>query len=337
MVGLSVAAVLASRSSSVVGQPDLPVTVAAAQVADGSTSVARSRSARGGTGYLVRAAVPRTTVSERAPASAPAQPAGQPVAGTAAPEPELRGIETYVVQPGDTVVGLARRFGITPDTIVSANDSLVGNPDLLQLGQELLILPISGIMHEVQPGDTLNTIGQRYQVGIEAIIEYAGNDLPDPNNLRAGQKLVIPGGKWTYITPSPASLAQGVPANVRLPVTGKFIWPTTGVISQLAWAGHMAIDLATSQGTPIYASDGGYVIEAGWSDSGYGQYVLIDHGNGFRSRYAHMSQILVQAGQVVEKGERIGLVGSTGNSTGPHLHFEIYKDGVLQNPISYLP
>ena len=302
-----------------------------------SGSALRRTSARGATGYLVRAAVPRTAVGERASSASPTQADEQAALPATAPKPEPRRIETYIVQPGDTVIGLAERFGITPETILSANSSLAGNPDLLQLGQELQILPVSGVLHEVKPGDTLSTVAQRYQVSIEAIVAYEGNDLSDPDNLRPGQKLVIPGGKWAYTAPSPAAVAGGVPANVRLPVTGRFTWPTTGRITQGPWARHMAIDLGTPTGTPVYASDGGYVLEAGWSQVGYGLYVLVDHGNGYRTRYAHLSKALVGAGQVVEKGQKIGLVGSTGRSTGPHLHFEIYKSGALQNPLNYLP
>lgn len=334
IVGLGIAAAIVNHSPTLADHPWQNLTFAAPPVAD-AVPLGRQTSSRGGTGYLVRAAVPRTTITDRPSTDVPAATNDQ-AAGNA-PEPEKRGTVTYVVQPGDTVIGLAERFGVTPETILSANRALAGNPDLLQLGQELLILPVSGVLHEVAAGDTLVGIAGRYEVGIEAIIAYKDNNLSEPYVLHPGQKLVVPGGKWTYSAASRGPAASGVPSGLQVQATGSFIWPTTGRITQWPWARHVAIDLGTPTGTPIYAADAGYVVESGWSGVGYGQYVLLDHGTGFRTLYAHMSKRLVQRGQTVEKGQKIGLVGSTGNSTGPHLHFEIYKDGVLRSPLNYLP
>ncbi len=317
IVGLGVAALVTIRAPRAVVQPT-PEPTAALLPTAAPRGGARSGTARGG-GYLVRAAVPLTSDPANTPGQAQATPSP-----TAAPK-----MTTYVVQPGDTVIALAERYGITPDTILSANPALAGNPDLLRLGQELVIPGVSGVLHVVQAGDTLNAIAARYQVTVDVILSYADNNLTNSELLYPGQKLVIPGGVWPHKGADTSSTAVAA--------TGLFIWPTKGTISQRPWSLHMAVDIAASTGTPIYASDAGTVAESGWTNVGYGQYVLIDHGNGYRTLYAHMSQRLVAAGQKVAKGQKIGLVGSTGNSTGPHLHFEIYRNGVIQNPLAYLP
>jgi murein DD-endopeptidase MepM/ murein hydrolase activator NlpD len=319
VVGLAVVALAASHLSGLrrqTGRADEAPPAEMLAVAH----LSRQTSARG-SGYLVRAAQPHTTISE---------------SPTAVPDAPIRRTEIYRVQPGDTVLALAERFGITPGTILSANGGLGGNADLLSLGQELVIPPLSGVVHEVEPGETLASIAERYQVDIDTIIAHQENNLSEPYSLQVGQKLLLPGAELPN-TPFAGYAWTSSSGESTIPASGSFVWPTAGVISQGVWWGHVAIDLATQPGTPIYASDAGYVVEAGWSGAGYGQYVLIDHGNGFRTLYAHMSTILAWAGQSVDKGAVIGRVGSTGNSTGPHLHFEIYKDGVLQNPFNYLP
>ncbi|MCL6430776.1 MAG: M23 family metallopeptidase [Anaerolineae bacterium] len=298
---------------------------------------ARQSSARGVGGFLVRAAVPRTgtTDSNAQALAAPAEPPPPADAGStpeeSSPAPVGELAATYVVQPGDTVLGLAERFGVTPETILSANSSLAGNPDLLRLGQEILIPSVSGVLHVVAPGDTLKGIAQRYQADVQKIIDYRPNGLVEPYILHPGQKIMVVGGVWT----APETSSVSSPAETG--ATGSFMWPCTGRISQGSWSRHVAIDIAAPTGTPIFAADSGTVTESGWTDVGYGQYVIIDHGNGFRTLYAHMSKRLVSKGAKVQRGQRIGLVGSTGNSTGPHLHFEIYRNGVLQNPLKYLP
>lgn len=309
--------------------------VSAGPALHGAVAGLRQSSSRGTGGYLVRAAVPRTDTTATGDALAaptetpPADAAPGPSDQAAAPAGEL--VKTYVVQPGDTVLGLAERFGVTPETILSANSSLAGNPDLLRLGQEILIPTASGVLHVVAPGDTLKGIAQRYQADVQKTIDFKPNGLVEPYVLHPGQKILVVGGVWT------APGTSTVDGAAETGATGSFIWPCTGRISQGSWARHVAIDIAAPTGTPIFAADSGTVIESGWTDVGYGQYVIIDHGNGFRTLYAHMSKRLVSKGAKVQRGQKIGLVGSTGNSTGPHLHFEIYRNGVLQNPLKYLP
>jgi murein DD-endopeptidase MepM/ murein hydrolase activator NlpD len=165
------------------------------------------------------------------------------------------------------------------------------------------------------------------------------HDLKAPDYaLTIGQFLMVPGGSKPYIPrvvnaysgPIPATAARG---------TGNFGWPVSGRITQKFWTRHPGIDIGAPKGTPVYAADSGYVVTAGWDQErvSYGFMILINHGNGFITRYAHLSAFNVEVGDSVKKGQIIGRVGSTGNSTGPHLHFEIIKNGDRRNPFGYLP
>ena len=245
-------------------------------------------------------------------------------------------ITIYTVQTGDTLYGIAEKFGISADTIMWANGRLEYHPDLLRIGQELTILPIDGVHHTVVQGDTLDSIAQQYKAEISAIIECEYNSVESPYNLSLGQKLIVPGGKkpyqahvvHVYSGPIPEGATKG---------TGGFGWPTSGTVTQGFKPMHMAIDIGAPTGTSIVAADSGYVVKTGWSEYGYGKYVVIDHGNGFQTLYAHLHTVLVQVGQSVGKGERIGSMGATGRATGPHLHFEIRHNSIQRNPFGYLP
>jgi len=277
---------------------------------DGSSELGSRR----GQDYLTRAAVPKTTIPKRVRTE----------------------VIVYTVQAGDTLLDIAERFGISGETIMWANGRMEENPDLLAIGQELILLPVSGVYHTVQENDTLVSIAARYKVEISAIIEYDGNDLEEPYDLEIGQKLIVPGGEKPYVPRRVFAYSGPVPEDATKG-SGAFGWPVSGRITQKFWNGHRAIDIGAPQGMPIYAADSGYVAVAGWSDIGYGRMVIIDHGNNFQTLYAHMQVFYVEAGQSVGKGQKIGVVGSTGNSTGPHLHFEIILKGVRRNPLIYLP
>jgi murein DD-endopeptidase MepM/ murein hydrolase activator NlpD len=253
---------------------------------------------------------------------------------TLIPERPRTDVITHTVVAGDTLYGVAKRYKLAAETIMFAN-GLEKNPDLLRLGQSLVILPADGIYHTVGQNDTLDKIAKAYKVTADVIIQYPLNRL-DPNSpaIAQGQKLIVPGGKKEL--PKPPVTVYKAPAGSRRG-TGRFVWPASGSVTQAYKPLHRALDLARSVGAPIKAADSGYVVVAGWSNSGYGYHIVIDHGNGFQTLYAHLSKIHVRRGQTVARGGVIGAMGSTGRSTGPHLHFEVRKGGVLVNPAGYLP
>ena len=242
---------------------------------------------------------------------------------------------TYTVQAGDNVSTIAEHFGISVNTVLWNNGNLEDNPDFLSLGDVLTILPVSGVYHTVVKGDTLESIAKQYKVEVAAITAYEGNYMVEPYTITVGQKLIVPGGCRPYQTRHVVAWEGNVPSGAKKG-TGTFGWPVSGYITQRYSEAHPAADIGVVVGTPVRAADSGYVAIVGRSDYGYGLYVLIDHGNGFQTLYAHLSIIYVEVGQSVTKGQAIGLSGNTGKSTGPHLHFEIKLNGVRRNPFIYL-
>ncbi len=265
------------------------------------------------------------------------------VADTTRPTDVRTGIITYTVQPGDTVEAIAVRFGLQPSTLVWSNEAVEETPDRLDIGQVLYVLPVDGIWYTVQEEDTLDSIAAKFKAKVEDIVASPLNALSDSSNLLPGQKIVVPRGVKPFVpraVPQPAntyaaSAYTGAP--VQVAASGTFQWPTNGYISQGYWWGHQALDIANAVGIPIAAADSGYVSFAGWDGTGYGYMVMVNHGNGFVTVYAHLSAYYVDPGQPVSRGQIIAAMGSTGRSTGPHLHFEIRYGGVLQNPLYYLP
>jgi murein DD-endopeptidase MepM/ murein hydrolase activator NlpD len=243
---------------------------------------------------------------------------------------------TYNVQSGDTLIAIANAFRLKPDTIIWASGRLVDHPDLLQVGQTLTILPVDGIYHTVQKGETLQGIAKQYKVEVDAITSYEYNGLQEPYELVAGQHIIVPGGQKPYVPRVVHAYTGAVPSSATKG-SGSFVWPASGRITQGYLSYHKAIDIGAPTGRPVLAADAGYVASIGWSQYGYGNCIILDHGNGFQTLYAHLSAILVEAGQSVAIGERIGSVGSTGRSTGPHLHFEVRYKGAQRNPLGYLP
>ncbi|HEX2922720.1 MAG TPA: LysM peptidoglycan-binding domain-containing M23 family metallopeptidase [Chloroflexota bacterium] len=234
----------------------------------------------------------------------------------------------YTVEDGDTVGGIAEQFGISGNTVLWANN--LSNPDSLQIGEELLILPVSGVLHTVAGGDNLNDLALTYSVTPESIAEF--NALSNPDMLQLGDKLIVPGGKMGVSRVASRS-PQPAPA-----ATGSFRWPAGGSITQyFGEGGHSGLDLASATGSPVYAAESGIVVTALKLGYGYGWHLVIDHGNGYRTLYGHLSAFNVDYGERVAKGDRIGSVGNTGLSTGPHLHFELIQNGGRVNPLKYLP
>ncbi len=252
--------------------------------------------------------------------------------------PRLQVVQ-YVVSPNDTVTGIAARYHISADSVLWANDKLLDNPDLLSVGQTLNIPPVSGVLYTIQKDDTIQSIAARFKAQAADILNdpfnQSNHDFKStPPVLALGVFLMVPGGskpfvtkKVTYQSTAPTGAARG---------TSNFVWPVAACITQLFWTHHSGIDLAAPIGSPVYAADSGYAQIVGWDNTGYGNMILLNHGNDFLTRYGHLSAFMIEAGQSVKKGQLIGRVGSTGHSTGPHLHFEVILGGVPRNPLFYV-
>ncbi len=249
----------------------------------------------------------------------------------------------YEVKSGETLSAIGEKFNIDVETIKWANE--LTNVDSLKPGQKIKILPVAGVAHTVKSGDNLESVAKKYSAEAQAVVDFPFNDIPDDFSLKVGQVLIIPEGvppeakipirpriQPQYIAQGPSSPAFSAPGG------GNFIWPTnsSGISQYFAWY-HPGIDLPNKSAPAIVASDGGTIIVAGWPDNwGYGNRVMIDHGNGYITLYAHLSNIYVTSGQTVSRGQSIGQMGSTGRSTGTHLHFEIRFKGIAINPLSIL-
>jgi len=246
-------------------------------------------------------------------------------------------IITYTVARGDTVSTIAQKFGVSSNTIKWENS--LSNDDIA-VGDTLQILPVIGMSHKVSKGDTVYSIAKKYDTNAQKIVDFPFNEFANPEtfSLVEGQILIIPDGvkpeeqpyirRQQFIASGPVSISSA-----------GFTWPIHGLVSQFASWYHMAIDITGPYGEPIVAAQNGTVniVRVGIYDGGYGNNVYVESGDGFGSHYAHMSAINVSVGQKVVAGKTvIGWVGLTGRTTGAHVHFEILKDGVLQNPLSYL-
>lgn len=294
---------------------------------------------------LTEAAATPATAQSGAPFTLPTQldrtrndiifPAAVP--HTIIPERARAEIVTHQVETGDTVSSIAAKFGLSPETIIWANSDLERNPDLLGVNQEVVVLPVNGVYHQVGGRDTIESIAATYQIEPAAIINYALNQIdPDEPVIQPGQWLVVPGGSKPYIPRAVTVYAGPMPEGAETG-SGAFGWPASGAIFQDYWSGHPALDIADRLGAPVVAADSGYVVVAGWDDTGYGYKVVLDHGNGYQTLYAHLQAYYVEAGNSVTKGQQIGEMGSSGNSTGPHAHFEIRQGTIQRNPFGFLP
>ncbi|MBE0411877.1 MAG: M23 family metallopeptidase [Anaerolineales bacterium] len=270
---------------------------------------------------------------------------------------------TYEVQSGDTVFGIAEKFGLQPQTILWGNyGSLADNPHFLAEGQLLNILPVDGTYHRFAAGEGLSGIAEAYNVSVEDIINYPGNrivhetlgDWENPN-LEPGRWLIVPGGTRAFASWSAPLISRRDPAVARHigpghcgtimdgPIGfGSFIWPSgRQYLSGYDYSpatNHFAIDIAGRLGEPLWATDAGVIVYAGWNNFGYGNMVVIDHGNGWQTLYAHLEVVGVVCGQGVFQGTPLGSIGSTGKSSGPHIHFEMMHSSYGRvNPWDFLP
>ncbi len=247
-------------------------------------------------------------------------------------------VVSYTVKQGETISSIAIKFGVSEDTILWQND--LEDDDIIKPGQKLEIPPVTGVVHKVKRGETINSIAKKYSVEAQNLVNWPFNSFANDETfeLTAGQLVVVPEGVMPEEQAAPEYIAQKrqtISAG-NVSATGSFVWPASGYISQYSTWYHTAIDIANPASPDILAADSGTVVTVLRQKFAYGHHVLIDHGNGFVTLYAHMTDIYVTQGQTIAKGQAVGRMGCTGRCTGTHLHFEIRKNGVLQNPMGYL-
>lgn len=252
----------------------------------------------------------------------------------------------YSVQQGDVIGAIAQRFGISVNSILWANNLSLRS--YIRPGDKLAILPTDGVVHKVIKGDTIQRIARLYQANVEEIAKF--NNLSNGGSgISIGQQIIIPNGKRIVTSvaakKTTSIIKTGILNNIIAPIpsisapagTG-YLWPSAAtVITQYYGWRHTGLDIAGKVGVPNYAAKSGTVIKSQCGyNGGYGCYIIIDHGNGIQTLYGHNMRLLVSVGQYVEQGEAIGLLGNTGRSTGPHLHFEIRVNGRKMNPLQYI-
>jgi murein DD-endopeptidase MepM/ murein hydrolase activator NlpD len=260
----------------------------------------------------------------------------------------------YTVDSGDSIFGISKKFSLKPESILWANeDTLSMGVDYLSVGMSLKIPPTDGVFYKWKEGDRLDAVAGKYGVTPDDILLWVSNNLDIQNpEIKAGNFVMIPGGigKYTqWVVPVVPTGRNGAVATLSGPGactvlgyvligTNSFIWPAgnRSLSGNDYWDGHQGIDVAAGEGAPIYAADNGTVVYAGWNAHGYGNMVMIDHGTGYATLYAHLSAVNVACAVGVAQGQVIGYAGSTGNSTGPHLHFELRYNGGTINPWTLL-
>lgn len=238
---------------------------------------------------------------------------------------------SYTVKEGDTLAKISVAMGVSVDSIKWLNDM---KRDTLSVDQTLKIPPVTGIVHKVREGETVYSIAKKYKTEAQNIVNFPFNDYADQESfaLNVGQVLYVPDG----VMPEAAPIT--VPIRVQFAAvsgTGKFLWPTSGAVTQYPSWYHMAVDIASNEAPGIASADAGVVVVVERLNWGYGIHAIVDHGNGMTTLYGHMQAVYVKPGDKVGRGQIIGKMGSTGRSTGTHLHFEIRNNGALTNPLQY--
>ena len=271
---------------------------------------------------------------------------------TTVPSRPRAGITYYEVEAGDSVMGIAIQFDIKPETLLWANyDLLQDNPNMLSIGQNLKIPAVDGVLYQWKRSDSIENIAHKFKAKTEDILTWPSNNLDLLNpTIAPGAMVMVPHGSrelisWVVPTIWRANSGANKTINEACDTsggsaygTGAFGWPADNhkLSGNDFWSGHLGIDIAAAPGAPVYATDSGVVVYAATISGGYGLMVMIDHGNGFHSLYAHLSQLNVRCGQNAGKGQVIAYSGNSGNSTGPHLHFEIRYNGAFVNPWDYM-
>lgn len=243
----------------------------------------------------------------------------------------------YEIKEGDTIGTISEKFDISIDTILWQNN--LTKTSKIKPGGTLEILPVTGIAHKVKKGDSIYTIAKKYDVDPQQIVNYPFNSYANDETfeLAIGQTIIVPEGVKPNEQPVAPRIKQITPDAGTVVASGAFAWPASGrITSTFVWY-HPGVDIANKSGPDVLAADSGKVVIAGWPDNyGYGNRIVIDHGNGYRTLYAHLSRFYVVVGQSVNRGDAIGKMGSTGRSTGTHLHFEVTLNGTKVNPLSVL-
>ena len=262
---------------------------------------------------------------------------------------------SYAVQDGDSITVIAESYGLEPKSVLWVNyDLLNDNPDFLLTGMKLQIPPVDGVYYQWQSADTLSGVAAIFGSTEETLLDWPGNQI-DAESL-----YVVP-GTWIMIPHGERAFQRFVlPVIDRLPSadkryeygkgacfggydgpdgTGDFIWPTSRheVRGNIFWQGHEGVDLAVDDGEEIVFADSGVVVFAGWANGGYGLTVMVDHGNGYHTVYAHLQEVLVHCGNSGEQGQALGLGGNVNSAMGLHMHFEVRKDGEHLDPLDVLP
>lgn len=253
-------------------------------------------------------------------------------------EKPRREVVEHTVSSGDTLSSIAKAYGVDVDSIAYLND--FSSTKTLRPGDKVKIPPVSGVIVTVKSGDTIDSLAKKYGLlSSQSIADWPYNEFANDEtfSLRAGQTLVIPGGKPPAAVPVNLTARQIPAQGIFTSGSGQFSWPTHGSITQYRTSYHTGIDIANRIGTAVSAADSGRVESVQYLKTGYGIHVIINHGNGFKTLYAHLSRVAVGEGQNIGRGELVGDMGSTGRSTGPHLHFEVINAGGAKlDPMSYL-
>lgn len=236
-------------------------------------------------------------------------------------KPLIKRVKVHTVRSGETLWDIAHQHGLNIDSLIGANN--ISNMNSIKPGQKFKILPIKGIIYRVSPGESVASIASKFNIKTETIMK--DNNLDNPSNLKIDQELILRGAKPEFSYKDRLDQKFMYPINTRIT---SYYGPRWGRV-------HEGIDFAAPMGSPIRAVSSGRVVYSGWA-SGYGYVVIIEHQKGLRTLYAHNSKLLVRNGESVGRGEVISRSGNTGNSTGPHLHFEVQVNGRPENPLNYI-